>query len=253
MSVLSATKPDIWTLSPQMTAAPNLWSQCALLFPLWDRSTTIHDIVGNIRYSYIIDGTSGTPEADLGPNGRRISTNNGTSAASGDYYDISISDYPELVGTDITLWALAHTDYLSSARGGSGDQVLFGTDWDGSKILNYAPYFNDNDRIQLWNGGSAAGNVTFNANQLYNIACILDGASGEFSLYVDGVLDTTLTGFSTFTSSGILRIFNNRDTDPNRSFAGSADIMGVWSRKLSDGEIALLNKDPFAMIRPAGF
>jgi hypothetical protein len=248
---VSSTKPQAWTLSPQMTAAPELWRGCTLMLPFWDSFPDARNITphGPRIVSQAIN-TSGSIDRNIGPNGVRAFANNGNDAGSGAYYDFNAGDFL-LDSTDVTLFAVVQVDQLSSNRSNAGDQVVWG--W-GSGDVEYAPYFNDNDQIQLWDGqGTAQGSTSFAAGVYYVIHTVFDNSATEFSLYIDGAFDNTLGRFGTMGPSGSVRLFNNHNASPNRSFEGRCDIAAAWNRKLSNEEIVILSDDPFAMLRPAGF
>jgi uncharacterized repeat protein (TIGR03806 family) len=129
---------------------------------------------------------------------------------------------PTYQGTGI-LW--------SDVGGGANDFILGGTRSTGG--TNRLSFFAGNPDVTV------SGSTPINTGNWTHIAVTRSGTNGSIKLYVNGVVDGTGTGGAALlTSNPAIHIGGN--TLDNRYFQGQMDDVRIYSRALSDAEVASL-------------
>jgi hypothetical protein len=243
MSALSSTKPQAWTLSPQMTAAPELWRGCVRMLA-WSLT---HDIARGDFWT-IVDTTSEveTGLSDMG----RVFEFRPTSADSGGALSVSTVGSVDLGAGPWSIWGISRVRVLPSSRSSPKDSNVIS--WHvGTADENNAPYYNDDDSMSLWDNGSRVEMLSsITAGTWYNHVVTYDGTNTL--AYVDGEekVNTTSLNFDSLSSDFYI---GRRGGSGDRYFDGDLAIFGLFNRVLTANEAERLNTDPFAMLRPAGF
>jgi hypothetical protein len=233
--------------------APWLWKDLVYLFPLWwgpdDKKDTKLFNVANQEWENgaSSSGAGGTIETKATPYGYGLHINVGSDSNDSRYYGLGNLPIGNRGADPYTLFAVCAVKELPSNRTTNGDEVVFGYATESGDV-NYPIYFNNNDKIQMWDGSSAAGTTQIEVGRYYVLAVTAQDNTLS-QLYVDGVYNAelTLSGMGGYE----VKVFDNTST--NRSFDGYCPIFGVWNRHLSEDEIRMLAMDPFIMLRPQEF
>jgi hypothetical protein len=245
------TKPQPWNVAAGTTMAPWLWRDLAYLFPLWwgpdgKADGSIFDVVGREWFAPLTS-SSGSIETQATPYGYGLHLNNGSNAGYGKYYELPSGRIGNNGADPYTLFAVCAVKELPSSRSGAQDEVLFGYTT-GSGGNNYPIYFNNNDKIQLWDASSAFGDTAITPGQYYTLVMTGEDYKDGW-LYVDGKEAGGPASMDAWGSGEPLNVFYFND----RSLDGYCPIFGAWNRHLSIDEIRLLAMDPFIMLRPMEF
>jgi hypothetical protein len=231
--VKSSTKPQAWTLSPQMTAAPELWRGCILMLPFWEGASNVaRDASGYGR-----DGTISGATSVLRDRGRTLSFDGNDEVQGNLRIDTATGPYSwswwSYTDTVEQKWMWV-TPTLSDGFG-------FGV-WDGAgEFRAYAGASN-----QRWAGSS--GDVV--AGQWQHWVVIHDGSTIT-QVYRNGVELSGTTGGGAIDST--VHEIGQQANSFWQPWSGDLDLPTVWNRGLAVSEIRKLYHDPSAMIRPAGF
>jgi len=233
--IKSSTKPDQWTLSPQMTAAPELWRGCEIVAALWEKVGTFRNLVPG---GMVINDDS--TQANTGINWVRTAS-----------------------GTGINSTTIA-TDSGGSSRAIPSDAISFAVLWD--NLANDTPEFfvcRDIDKsktiveckagsdlvVELYSDqGFDNGDISGATLDGRTIVSVTFDRGGRMSLYFNGVFQGDRACDWSPDSGGLYYDFNMFGNDVNLEAAPA-----VWERALTPAEHALIGRDPFAMLRPAGF
>ena len=240
MGVKSSTKPDAWTLSPQLTAAPEMWRGCIACWPMWDGSgEQVMDVVSRR------DGTFQNASAlgwSLGSEGKNLSFQ--SENASG---HLTIIDGVNLTPKkELTYWFYAKPSTKNSSKTVYGKEI--GGPWNKIGTL-----FADELRGTLTAGGTIEDiDVSIQPGELLTGALTYDGVNAR--VYVNGAEGgvAAMSGDVDYTSEAPAIGRSSADST-GAVFDGEIYIVALWDRALTDNELKLLNDDPYIMLRPAGF
>jgi len=113
---------------------------------------------------------------------------------------------------------------------------------DGSEWRIHRASLNAGIQINAASGVGLATTATFLDTGWHHLACVIDRAGSNVSLYVDGVLDASSTGAIAYSADGVkdLQIGSNPDR-LDRYFDGQMDDIGLWGRSLSAKEVAAIH------------
>jgi len=259
MSVKSSTKPDAWTLSPQMTAAPELWRGCVFLEPFWGNPK---DIVYGFEPSKV-EVSGYTIDIGLGSVGREaLYKQNAGSAGNGAAYKYGGGNESEHdVGSE-DFTAFVYCRYLNKTNicSAFGKKFTGGPGNEGWTI-SVNPYGTSDEQVVfiLDNDGtqfileSAKGVAPIDTP--FTIVGVRSGSTIE--LFVDGESrDANSVSGSVSNSTVPLQVgsgLSNTGSDVDWGWTGSIYMAGLCKRAWSESEIKAFSADPFAMLRPAGF
>lgn len=253
MSVISATKPDAWTLSPQMTAAPNLWRGCRGLVPLWENSGVPYEII------------NGKPReaVDAGGSVEWLVSSEGVAR---NYISDIVREDLEVDSTGIKRWPfVGPLTYAAMAEveNTGGSQTLFGvSDDDGVSIYCQLAVKGSGgvprmvNRTGAFQSADGTTNVVGDGLAHVFVGTLNNDASRSLEIFLDGVSEGTDTSdgdVSGTDRASIGSISRNGANDNTDAFKGKLYWVAAWDRILSSSEIQSLSDDPFIMLRPAGF
>lgn len=255
-------KPGRWAASAG-TADPkvrHLWQGLEILVPLWEGTGVPHDVVSGLPFSL---AGSQIAEIDWEPSqvgqGYKIP---GWSTAGEDGY-ATLTEHPMDGRTtdEVTFLTIVapvlyhgvtaggqafHNGLPGQSRGGligtsgSGNPLRFGH-WDGSVSVRSA-------EMLLQAEGESPGDVVMLVGRWrkpgkVNGVCFVNGIPNRGG-------DSAAAVTNSFVWDDQFA-FGDASITNARGFGGNFVIHAAWSRYLGDGEIALLQRDPFAMLRMA--
>ena len=205
---------------------------------LYHLNGNANDTSGNTQ-----NGTEvGSPTYAAGQIGQAISLDGTT----GQYISVANSPTVTITG-NMSIAAWVNMDLT-----GDGFQRIVGKATGGSGFGGYALYVNTNGQPRVAFGGTqtttaATGLIT--ASTWHHIVGTWDGSTAR--VYVDGVLVDSLTaGSGPGSSTADLHIGADPSFPGTRDFKGLLDEVAIWSRTLSESEIAdlyLLQTTGFAL------
>ena len=147
-------------------------------------------------------------------------------------------------GYTISCWL--NTSHLTNPNNNNLTQVVYCSrpfegialdfNWGGT-VNKYGVFAGSNPPSDGWN---VLGNVSSNSNVTTNTwnNLILTKSGNIFSLYINGVLDSTFTGATTVSSHLSQMVIGSTDsTSVVETFFGNLDDFGFWNRALSIREI----------------
>lgn len=264
--VKSSTKPDAWTLSPQMTAAPELWRSAAV-FPFWDGSglgVPIHGAFPVSQWSSDAGSSNNAPHGwSVGSKGRVGDFSSGV-LRGGDFVNA-------LTGADaLTIVFLIKAGSTGIDNGFLRTEGSFDGDPTGGDDIIGIRYdssgFNGGGTNVIKFGmnttsGSVNGESTSNVQTTDIQHVAMRWRSGEApELFIDGEKDSlssspgTLAGTVSFNGDTNAWWVGQGTKESSSSFWGGDILMHVVATRFwSDGDITAHAADPFAMLRPAGF
>ena len=253
-----STKPDAWTLSPQLTEAPELWRNAQLVVPLWEGSGPPVDIVTGNNASIVglpawnasrsgrtIKGTqSGTSERIIFPSLRQSSNSNPYTIAV--FFNRSTAGFTSVSGGDEALISI-DDDFLFFE---DSRAHLYMEDGDGTlKFIN-----------QIGQGASAAiEGTTTGLNDGKNHVCVVvsDGVdSANNKMWLDGKEEPiTVSGSEdpTIGTTHPILLLNGSAQSENRASLANIYLAVLIFEKWTPVQVKKFSGDPFAMLRPAGF
>lgn len=244
MGALSSTKPQAWTLSPQMTAAPELWRDCLICAPFWESSGTPQNIVGSEFASDFLNAGWG-----IGSDGVELDL---SADASGITFPLT-ADLPASSGVTIHF---LHVFVNISSPG------------------NYARWIDTpGEALSMFQDGAQSttereGEIRFQRDGQFladegvfvdklvpsSVTGTHPGGTGTARMYVDGEQRISKSWQATTDHSQGDKIWIGRENDDSTDDVKMhLRFFALWRRELSPSDIDLLARDPFAMLRPAGF
>ena len=93
------------------------------------------------------------------------------------------------------------------------------------------------------------GSNTLAANQTYNLAAVFDAATGIVG-YVNGAVDGTAPLTVALNTTAAAAQIGSDPATAGRVWSGQLGPVAIYNRGLSAAEVAWLNLDPLAMLRP---
>ena len=249
MGVKSSTKPDAWTLSPQLTAAPELWRNAGFSFPFWEGSGDAMELVRGKN--------SATLDADELPIvvGRRLSSAGNSLGEMGTKrFQVNVSGSLEFAndtqGT-VVLYLLpqgvdaAEDVYFSFEGDSSSDMVVVRPNGAGSIdwFLRGANNFN----------GQVAGTVMNDGDPH---VLIFSGGPDGFKMYIDDQIVTTDSATVWFANIQSPQQITLNGWPAFLASVGAPHqlvLAHYIRRQVPDSVAKFIGRDPFAMLRPAGF
>ena len=273
----SPQKPKAWNLSPQMTAAPELWRGGAVLYPNWCNGP-IRPIGGDSSVKNHTLALKSNPGYQLVPKGGafyfdRVNGSNGDGAQA---EPVSKVPFPtgktgeSLIIHTFFRMANASPDDLdvltvfgcNPSSGNNGDGFWLRMEKYNAKPGDtYQPYlrtFGSN------NGGDLTQSSVVTGGEDHLVSVAWDVGQG-YDVYVDGKLATTTVNSDAGSKSSTYSIEMGSSSDGAGNFNhGGRQPFDGWiyyayvrSQKNARNNIAneakWLYSDPFAMLRPAGF
>lgn len=224
-------KPKAWNVKPQMTAARDLWRGCVHALPFWPGALN-YDIAQR-RY-YPVTGTLANRLTPSGLAGNFDGTN--TRIALG-------MPHWATVLSEISVFAYVIPDVFGS------DNTIFRED--GGAASQFDLDINDGTEIRWYTqaGTLTAPTSDYTAGQPMTISGSV--GRGGLKLFINAEkVGESAGGTISPVNNGIYVGAENLAAD---EFDGAMMFLSAWSRDLTDDEQIALHKDPFAMIRPAGF
>lgn len=147
---------------------------------------------------------------------------------------ISITSYPMLFGCQWSNDNSAPYDTWTIVNGPSDDRINFNINVAGSVTS-----------VNL--SGQIATGVTYNLG----MTAQADGVAGNLRPFINGVLQTTGTASSGSIGYGTTPTICLNGKVGTSANSGMQVVCGyIWNRRLSDTEMAWLNAEPYAMLRP---
>ena len=243
-----STKPDAWTLSPQLTAAPELWRGCVIACPFWEASGTPRNIL-NPK----VVGTVGSPSIQLGGSGREVSFDDASYYEHGyTFPEVGLGNWNEITIASrfINPISFSEKDALIGDRNLSSNNgwvvgVMEGSGNDGRLYVTFSGVARYDTSTRVPGIRATKKSIVWRA---------VNGVS--FDSFVEGELFESIN-IGTLKPSGlsqnVLIGALNDSGSGSRESQGLHEYLFVWNRALTDNEIKALHEDPFAMLRPAGF
>ena len=240
-----STKPNAWTLSPHLTAAPELWRGCVFCAPFWESGGVPMDVARNVRGTL----AHGDPFWGTGPRGAESDH-----SLQGAW---QFADDPRItnLGDEFTsVVVIRHPindlifDFgyiLGKNYGGSGTKWFYIAEDIAANIVRF--YWDDGSDNHLLDASipnDGEVHVLVQTNSVSN--SIREG-------YVDGEIGVSGSAISGITNNGPVTIGERVDFSNNREYRGKILFCAMWNRRLLPDEVKLISADPFAMLRPAGF
>ena len=239
MGVISSTKPDAWTLSPQMTAAPEYWrGNTVIVIPFWnDRDK---DIANGFGLDY-----TGSPSRILNQNGSVLDFN-----GSSDYIEIQNSKDKFLNSFSFAIRVKSGyllDDQRILARWASDGTESFVLWMDsGGAGAGYAIQIKESTDSPIATIGTDASSAK---KEMQSVVAVYD--LNTILIYVDGVKkDQAPATVPVKSSNNNIRIGNLEGV--GQFFNGKIEMAVLSSRPWTEKEVIQWSNDPFAMLRPAG-
>jgi len=159
------------------------------------------------------------------------------------------TSYPGISGNSArTVKAWIKTTAISNPGSGGTKKVI--TDWgiqSSGKRFTFNMFMDNAIRIEL-GGGSLNGAIPVNDGIWHHVAVTYDPANlNNFSLYVDGVLDTAGNVNTTVNTSLSVDLRIGMQVNGAKIFEGEIDEVSVWDKALTQQEIidfACIGSDP---------
>lgn len=201
----------------------------------------------SLQGAWLLEESSGS-RTDSGPNGNTLTSNGtggvgsgtgqfGTAAdfESGDSDYLAITDASQtgldMNGTDYTIMLWYKPESVGITAGLIGKTTSFNSN-------GYTIHVDSLNRIQVYIQSSQAQTTAkiTSAGTWYHLAFVFDNTADTVKFYLDGTLDTTLTGLSGAISDTSAD-FRIGDTGGNYA-DGLIDDVAVFKRQLSGSEIS---------------
>ena len=243
----SPQKPKAWTLSPQLTAAPELWRGCVFMVPFWEGVGVPFDIVRKSA------GTVGNGSPDWIYLRQGLSSDHSARGAWSFFDNSLITNLGDEM-TNLVLMkesleeATTDSEYIAGKNYGGGNTKWFYITKSSQEPFLGAFFWDDGNDNNLLNG-----NTEIIDNQPHLLAQTNSLKDNIREVWTDGTLEASGNAISGITNNGPVVIGERADFNASREYRGSILLHAMWNRRLRSHEIQLLTRDPFAMLRPAGF
>jgi hypothetical protein len=238
----SATKPQAWTLSPQMTAAPELWRNIHGVIPFW-RSESLFVIKDDGNRFSDEDVSSASWSWTTTQNGIALRTNDTDGLVvhnevdaphSGPFAGIVVVDNSDLADSSNALMA----DMNSSSNIGWSLKL---------------EQFGSPGQLGFTKHGVADLTSTFDSPTGFAVIGFTVEANDNVLLFLDGKKDDLQNSQSFSEPSDSDKAWVLAETKQTDFAQTDFLFAALWNRELTDSEHKCLADDPFAMLRPAGF
>lgn len=244
VGIITGTKPTPWTLSPQMTAAPELWRDLVVLYPFWEYgSGQVRDLNWGRNHGTL---TNMTPSMAWTRN--RLGA---ALATDGNDDEVLIPGAPPL-SQPAENNALTISVWIRNKSPGTGGKYILqyrSNEW------NIIYGFNGNEYETFWSGGDIRHTIKSISNtdtDLHHLLVTYDVAKTDFRAYWDGVETLNITE-STALNSQSGPSLSIGSSNGGGFFEGEFSSISVWSRSMTKSEAQLLYRNPFAMLHPVEF
>jgi hypothetical protein len=204
-----------------------------------------------VQYTLRNNATNAIIAGPVEGTGSAINFNTGTISATTTYNVLAqnsygalnfdgLNNYVELNTTTAAL-GLAGNSFTVSAwvyrnNNQGGDQEIFGN----VNGCNLHLLVRGNRPYLGFCGNDLGGNTVINSNQWYHIAFVYNAATQTQSIYVNGVLDASVSGRSPLSNDGTALRIGGYGTVNNASgkFAGKIDDLQIWNFAQSQAQIS---------------
>jgi hypothetical protein len=242
------SKPPPWDIQPHLvdTRYRDLWRGLFVLIPFWRwPDNRVVDVAAH-RYATTVGSAPYWESGDYGPELRFDGTD--------DYLEWSDAAYLRRPSDAITLYALWRYDDQPEAWGDIFSKSYDGGSQGESWAIGYSNFTDTRGRIRTGSGyftATAATNLSAGDRRHLWVRW----ASGEVvtheSFYPNGNLfdsgtSASAAGTIAYNTYGMRIAASDADANDEGTYA----LVAAWDRKLTDGEVALVNRDPFGIIRP---
>lgn len=236
-------KPKAWNLKPKMTAAPELWRDSVMVVPFWEHTLPTRAITPGGHFDISIE--SGSPDMKILQSGRGLQLD----ATFGAYSAVQGANAPDLRSDRSYVLVMV----MATESDNSGNDFDNRFEWkDGSTSDGFSCAVQIDGRFFVYTQGGNTldqGTITIDDGLPHTIVVEWDQPGSRMRQWIDGILDYDVS--YTDTSSG---------TNMNLNFGlvsseSQADLprREVYLYSVSEGRVVSPPRDPFAMLRPAGF
>jgi hypothetical protein len=247
--VKSSTKPDAWTLSPQMTAAPGLWRDYEIVVPFWEPNLPSNALSPGGQF--LLEVESGSPEMSLTTEGRSLVlpsvsiSNTAIESPDGAAPDLSSSEsyvltlYMTIGDASVAGSGFNHRwewEDVDTNEGFSG-----AVDTDGTFFI-----FTSGENTQ------GVGSIPIDDDQPHLIVVEWDQPNGTMTQFIDGLQDYSVSYSDTSSGTNMRLVFGLHSSNGGGDLARTRYHFFSIRKGRVNPSSTLLN-DPFAMLRPAGF
>jgi len=239
----SPRKPKAWNIKGHLTQAPELWRGCVLFcpffaHPLWQSwgSVIISPEEATVRLEEmaLLASPVGTAVSHTGSGGLAI--------------DYTTPGLRMTQKTHMSAFMYLSQDGQNTWAKGLSE----GHDDTYTLQAQHFSFLAPSMRIWSVNGyAEAVATTDVTDGKFHSLLGTYDGDAGSVTMDVDGVeeaIGSTTGAMATVTEDTFVMV-NSRGTPVD----GTCAIAALWDRTLTKGERELLGRDPFVMMRPAGF
>lgn len=249
MGVLGSTKPDAWTLSPQLTEAPELWQGDTVVLPFWEGSGQPNIIRANGPES--LDIAEGTPV--WGKTLEGMSRNYGGNSFENGIVPGFFDEVEAL--TIAAIFIMRGENFTDNGIFGDGTKA----NWDNNRAVQIVS--RRSERIRFFIRTNSGGYFTEDPNTNLVIGKLMVSVNtwssadgGLLKSYLNGMEIDSVQGPTSYLPTGhgdliVASYYDNGD----RRFDADYLMCVAKTEKWSDAEVKKFSEDPFAMLRPAGF
>ena len=230
------TKPDAWTLSPQLTVAPELWRGLWHLFAFYPGALGYDHVTRKMfptNGGLSIRSTSEGLAANFDGTGTNVKLGNPDGITNGSQISVFAYLIPDVFGNDGSIFRSA----------GNVDSA-FDLDFNNGSELRWFT----NDIIGARNSTLAKDLSAFSTGVPVAVGATL-GDSGN-KLYINGRVEDSSPDTTRNTATDPIYIGSEGTAD---YLDGAVLILAVWDYDLRPADMLKLFNDPFLMLRPAGF
>jgi hypothetical protein len=240
----SSTKPQAWTLSPQMTASPNDWRHTKMFLPFWDRVATVDSVFDIARKEFVsVDNSTTQHDIIMTPGGPGFSTQSDNNTSGAINYGTQVLP----VGESGDEWSVLVAGVFRAPA--LGDQTLIGVDDSWLLRIEPGPTIN----LRTFGSGNSFSPPNWDTTKDEFHALVMNWRAGvSVQMSWDGEDLGTITQSDTSSVSNNLDVGHRGGTDHINPKTKIVMIEGSdKARSVADSN--RLSADPFAMLRPAGF
>jgi hypothetical protein len=242
--VKSSTKPDAWTLSPQMTASPNDWRDTKMCLPFWESPGpvgTVYDIRRNEFLS--VNNADAQHNIIMTPGGPGFSTQSNDTNAGAISYNAQVLP----VGNSGDEWSILIAGTFRETA--DPEQTLVGIDDSWLIRIEAGPTIN----LRTFGSGNSFSPPNWDVSKDEFHTLVMNWRAGvSVQMSWDGEDLGTISQSDTSSTSNVLDVGHRGAQDHIKTKTKVVLIEGSdKARSVADSN--RLSADPFAMLRPAGF